>query len=50
MYVLSLQSDESIGTAKLCIFIQNVLSDKSAKEEFLTMIPTKEQTRGKNIY
>lgn len=49
----SLQFDESndiVDSAQLIVFIRMVFSDMSCKEEFLTMISMKGQTRGEDIY
>ncbi|XP_023309706.1 general transcription factor II-I repeat domain-containing protein 2-like [Anoplophora glabripennis] len=49
----SLQFDESTDAtdvAQLCIFIRMVFPDMTVKEDFLTMIPLKEHTRGVDIY
>ncbi|KAJ8352117.1 hypothetical protein SKAU_G00235930 [Synaphobranchus kaupii] len=49
----SLQLDESTDvsdTAQMCIFIRMVFSDITAKEELLTVLPMKEQTRGEDIF
>ncbi|CAN2389977.1 hypothetical protein PRIEUP_LOCUS9 [Pristimantis euphronides] len=34
----------------MCMFIRMVFSDLSAKEELLTALPMKEQTRGEDIF
>ncbi|GFW61687.1 uncharacterized protein TNCV_3706221 [Trichonephila clavipes] len=50
---LSLKFDESTDisdVAQLCIFVRMVFEDMTSKEELLTIIPLKEQTRGQNIY
>lgn len=50
---LSLQFDESTDVtdiAELCIFVRLVFEDMTSKEEFLTMIQLKGQTRGEDIY
>ncbi|CAG9791321.1 unnamed protein product [Diatraea saccharalis] len=39
-----------IDTAQLCVFIRMAFPDTSSKEEFLTIIPLKETTRGSDIY
>lgn len=49
----SLQFDESTDAtdnAQLCVFVRMVFPDMTAKEDFLTLIPLKESTRGKDIY
>lgn len=49
----SLQFDESTDAtdvAQLCIFIRMVFPDMTVKEDFLTMIPLNESTRGVDIY
>ncbi|KAM4555068.1 general transcription factor II-I repeat domain-containing protein 2-like [Odontesthes bonariensis] len=49
----SLQLDESTDvsdTAQVCIYIRLVLSDMSAKEELLTVLPMKEHARGQDIF
>uniref|UniRef100_A0A669C9P0 HAT C-terminal dimerisation domain-containing protein n=1 Tax=Oreochromis niloticus TaxID=8128 RepID=A0A669C9P0_ORENI len=49
----SLQLDESTDvsdTAQVCIFIRMVFTDITAKEELLTVLPMKEQTRGEDIF
>lgn len=50
---LSLQFDESTDVtdiAELCVFVRLVFEDMTTKEELLTMIPLKGQTRGEDIY
>lgn len=50
---LSLQFDESTDftdIAQLCVFVKMVFPDMTSKEEFLTLIPLKDQTRGQDIY
>ncbi|GFU95718.1 uncharacterized protein TNCV_4889071 [Trichonephila clavipes] len=50
---LSLQFDESTDIsdiAQLCIFVRMVFEDLTSKEELLTIIPLKGQTRGQDIY
>ncbi|GFW70639.1 uncharacterized protein TNCV_1624711 [Trichonephila clavipes] len=50
---LSLQFDESTDIsdiAQLCIFVRIVFEDMTSKEELLTTIPLKGQTRGQIIY
>ncbi|GFV60913.1 general transcription factor II-I repeat domain-containing protein 2A [Trichonephila clavipes] len=50
---LSLQFDESTNISdivQLCIFVRMVLEDMTSKEELLTLIPLKGQTRGQAIY
>lgn len=49
----SVQLDESTDvsdTAQMCIFIRMVFSDITAKEELLTVLPMKKQTRGEDIF
>ena len=49
----SLQFDESTDTvdvAQLCVFIRMVFGDMSAREELLTILPLKGQTRGEDIF
>lgn len=49
----SLQFDEStdmVDVAQLCIFIRMAFEDMSAKEELLTILPLKGQTRGEDIF
>lgn len=49
----SLQFDEStdmVDVAQLCVFIRMVFEDMSAREELLTMLPLKGQTRGEDIF
>ncbi|XP_061820631.1 general transcription factor II-I repeat domain-containing protein 2-like [Nerophis lumbriciformis] len=49
----SLQMDESTDvsdTAQMCIFIRMVFSDITTKEELLTLLPMKEQTRREDIF
>ena len=49
----SLQLDESTDvsdTAQMCVFIRMVFSDITAKEELLTVLFMKEQTRGEDIF
>jgi len=51
--LFSLQFDEStdfMDTAQLCIFIRIVFDDMSTREELLTILPMKGQTRGQDIY
>ena len=49
----SLQLDESTDVsdiAQVCIFIRMVFNDITAKEELLTILHMKEQTRGEDIF
>ena len=49
----SLQLDESTDvsdTAQMCVFIRMVLSDMTAREELLTLLPMKEKARGEDIF
>uniref|UniRef100_A0A3B1KBC7 DUF4371 domain-containing protein n=1 Tax=Astyanax mexicanus TaxID=7994 RepID=A0A3B1KBC7_ASTMX len=49
----SLQFDESVDitdTAQLVVFVRMTFSDASVKEDFLTLLPLNERTRGEDIY
>ena len=49
----SLQFDEStdaVDVAQLCVFVRMVFDDMSLKEELLTILPLKGNTRGTDIF
>lgn len=50
MFLTAVERIYGCDTAQMCIFICMVFSDITAKEELLTVLPMKEQTRGEDIF